>query len=843
MKAGQFTTWSPDTYDLRRRRAAVDGYVPLLAVAIAVGAGIAVDRCVVSLGMAWLLVAVAALASWLIAWRRYKNERATMLLLLAVFALAAGWGHANWRLFSQHELGRFANQLSTPVCVEAIATESAETRAAPPPNAYRAIPQGETSRLRLQVIQLRNGQRWQSAAGECDLVIDGHLTGIRPGDRLRLFAQMREPAAASNPGQSSYAKAAQRERRLAMLRTESPDCVAVIARGESWSLRKTTNQIRQQLRHTINTNLPPHEASLAMAMLLGDRDQLSQATAERFRRTGAMHVLVVSGLHVGTLAAAFYLLMRWGWVPRRRVLSLVMGLALVYAIVAGGRPPVIRAVVLAEAVCLAMLTGRRAIALNSLAAGAIIVLAINPSDLFGSGPQLSFLATATLISFGTWHLRQQKTPDPIDRLLISARPWYNQAVRGVGSAAWLLIAATAAVWCTSAPLLLHEFHLLSPVAIPMSVAVFPLVAVIVTSGFAMLVSDLIFPTLASYPAGICEAATHWLDRCLAKADALPLAHGWFPAPDGWWTLGVYAMLATAALGRAKPWIPKLTARLALAWIPLAFVPSLVEMTQERPLRCTTINVGHGVSVLIETPSGANLLYDAGSLGSPDYATETIAGVLWSRGITRIDALLLSHADVDHFNGTPGLLDRFDIRAVYTPPRMLPPADDTTDRSAPAALARLLAARQVPLNELALGDRLNLGDTKAEVLHPNELGVIDTDNANSLVLAIEHAGRRLLLPGDLEGAGMTALLMQEPYHCDVLLAPHHGSRRSDPPGFAAWCSPRWVVVSGGLSSNPAATDAGQSYAQAGANVVRTSQLGAITLLLGERGIDCKVFRER
>jgi competence protein ComEC len=98
------------------------------------------------------------------------------------------------------------------------------------------------------------------------------------------------------------------------------------------------------------------------------------------------------------------------------------------------------------------------------------------------------------------------------------------------------------------------------------------------------------------------------------------------------------------------------------------------------------------------------------------------------------------------------------------------------------------------------------------------------------LGVEYAGKRLLLPGDLESPGMEDLMAELPYDCDILLAPHHGSRRSDPPGFAVWSTPEWVVISGGGGDDIA--DVQRTYERAGANVLATIRSGAIELTIGK-----------
>lgn len=115
-----------------------------------------------------------------------------------------------------------------------------------------------------------------------------------------------------------------------------------------------------------------------------------------------------------------------------------------------------------------------------------------------------------------------------------------------------------------------------------------------------------------------------------------------------------------------------------------------------------------------------------------------------------------------------------------------------------------------------------------------------DNANSLLLTVEFAGRRTLLTGDLESPGIERVISDPPLDCDVLLAPHHGSPLSDPPGFAAWTTPEWVVMSGGL---PERTLLAQlSYQRSGAAVAHTEVHGAVTCLITSGGIDVHTFRD-
>lgn len=110
--------------------------------------------------------------------------------------------------------------------------------------------------------------------------------------------------------------------------------------------------------------------------------------------------------------------------------------------------------------------------------------------------------------------------------------------------------------------------------------------------------------------------------------------------------------------------------------------------------------------------------------------------------------------------------------------------------------------------------------------------VGSDNANSITLAVEYAGRRVLLPGDLETPGLEDVIAELPVDCDVLMAPHHGSRRSDPPGFAAWSTPEWVVISGGADADG---EVEATYSDSGAKVLNTGKLGAVEFCIGRNRI--------
>lgn len=149
---------------------------------------------------------------------------------------------------------------------------------------------------------------------------------------------------------------------------------------------------------------------------------------------------------------------------------------------------------------------------------------------------------------------------------------------------------------------------------------------------------------------------------------------------------------------------------------------------------------------------------------------------------------------------------------------------------------------MPLREVWMNDRLQAADSGVviDVLHPPRTGVAGRDNANSILLRVEYAGHSILLPGDLESPGIEAVLAEPPLDCELLLAPHHGSANSDPPGFAAWCTPEWVVFSGGHQASLGELTAA-SYRDVGAQVLHTADLGATRFSLGQDWLKVSTYR--
>jgi competence protein ComEC len=820
------------------RRAALR-YHPLVQVFVAVCAGIVLDRVAANVGApvgvgVWLLLTGLMAAAWFIGQQRNHVRIASCMLLSSVACLAGAWHHLQWFLFAADEIALVAQPELTPVCIEVVAQHAPRFQPGAKYDPLNPVVRGAQSRFTARVTALRDQQTWRAASGQITVRADGHVLGVKAGDRLRLFGQLVASSPPLNPGEFDFAAHQRADRVLSHVWLDHPAGVQRLSSGRPDRWLNLLDGSRVRAQQVLHTYLQGDTRDLADALILGQREQLSYAQNDAYFRSGMIHLLSVSGVHVAVLALGLLWALRLGYLRRGMALIGVAVLTTAYAMLIDAEPPAIRATIIVVLGCLALRQGRDARPFNALAAAAIVVLLMNPADLFRAGPQLSFLAAAVLAYMAKFEL-QRLERDPLDELIASTRPWPIRAGRELGRAFVQTMLVSIVIWIVSLPLIVHNFHIATPIALLLTPLLAIPIAITLFSGFGLLLAGILFPPVAPALAWCFERSVTLIESTIQLGLDVPGNHTWLPGANIWIVLVFYGIAIASLVMPAFKHRPRVDfATVAFASFLTLVTPQLLKPDTNGELRCTFLAVGHGCSVLIELPDRRTLLYDAGHLGPPIYGAQSIASALFSRQIRQLDSIIISHADVDHYNAVPELLERLDVQQAWltTPFR----ADGG---AATRVLLQALDKHHVPSADLAAGDRLWVDPRcSLRVLHPPPGGVKGSDNANSIVLLIEYLGRRILLTGDLESPGLELLLNSAPLDVDVLLAPHHGSARSNPPGCAAWCSPEWVVISGGHEAQPQVR---RAYEQAGARVMHTAETGAVTFRIGEEGLKVETFR--
>jgi competence protein ComEC len=811
---------------------------PLVVVAAAVAAGIVAAMLVAMPVIGCWITAVAALALW---WRSARLGRvaAAAYLLLAIASTAAGWTTARWRLFAADDLAWSLGDRPAPVAVEGriVSAPRPLPRASDP---LRGGGRPPSSDCMFEVTAVRDGVAWRRCSGRAVVVIAGPPPEVAAGTRCRVWGRALRPASPGNPGEFDQRARARQERALSVIRVEG-DGIERLAAAAWPAATARLEGARERGAAALRRHLSAERGPLATALLLGTREALLPETTESFMVTGTVHILSISGLHVALLAAGLFAIARFFRLSRGATLVTVSVATGLYMLLVGGETPVLRATLLVWLACLGIACGRRATGINALAAVGIVILAWHPPEILRIGSQLSFLSTAVLIGAATAVAARRRDDDPIERLIDRSRSEPHRWLRRRGRDAFDALLIGAAVWLATAPLVARHFHVFSPVGLFLNPLIAPLVGVAMVGGFVCLLAAPICWPVAAAGGMVCDGALAGVEFAVGATAGIPGAFHWVAGPPMWWTTGWYVGIvavllwgAVARLGQARTW-----AAAAALWVGVGLLITPLAARPVPALEVIAASMGHGCGLVVRGPAGQCLVYDAGRLGAGVAAGRGLSAVLWSEGIGTIHTLVISHADTDHFNGVPDILDRFEVGRVVVPEAFL------ASRS-PAVveiLARFAAAR-IPVSVASAGDEIPFDPLcRVRVLHPRSAAVpaAATDNESSLVVSVESAGRRVLLTGDLEGGALDRFVATGPGRCDVLVAPHHGSPASLPPVLARATTPRWVIVSG--AAGPRFDEVRLAYATAAgadrpARVLRTE--GAIRLRLTAAGTEGSQF---
>jgi len=830
---------------------------PLVVIAGAVIAGSAVGPGIAGLGppgcaraaaLGCWLGAAAACAAWALCFRSGREAAAAAALLAAIGSTAAGWAVARDRLFRGDDLAWSLGERARPVAVEGIVVDSPRRLTLPAPAVADGPTIGPSSECVVAITKVRRGAAWKPASGRAAVIVAGEPPDVVSGCRVRIVGRGLRPGHALNPGEYDFRERARAVRCLSIVRCQSRDCLAAIEQPAAWSPAALLDRVRIAGAATLARHCGGR-AGLAAALLLGSREALPADDTQRYLVTGTIHILSISGLHVGILAVGLFKLLAFVGLGRSRaILAVAVGTGL-YMVLVGAETPVVRATLLVWLSCLGAALGRSSPALNALAAAAIVVLVMNPADVFFIGPQLSFLSTAVLVGAGGLVPPSGPGDDPIERLIAGSRTPLQRRLHRLGRQAVAVVVTGTAVWLVTAPIVAARFHVVSPIGLVLNPLVAPLVPLAMAWGFLCLLVAPVSDRLAGGCGAVCDATLGCIDRMTEWAATIPGGHAWVAGPPAWWVVGAYAALVIllVALPRDRLARPGTWAVAAALWVGLGLAGGLAGAVL-RPaaagVEVTVAALGHGCGVVVRSPQGRVLVYDAGRLGAPGAARRAMSAVLWSEGHVRIDTLVISHADTDHFNAVPDLLERFAVGEVVVSESFL-----RSDSVAVRDLVRQVHQRRIALRRVRAGDEIPCDPLcRVRVLHQHATAA--DDNQTSLVLAVESAGRRMLLTGDIEGDALAAFVAGDPDACDVLLAPHHGSVTSLPAEIARSTRPEWVVVSGpGGSRWPEVHDAYESAAGAygPARVVKTggpdtdgTARGAVAVSLTAAGVTVRQF---
>lgn len=739
-------------------------------------------------GAAWLWAAPAAVAAML----RIRRLAVPLAMVLG-FCWALGFAHL-----------RLADRLDTEL--EGVDVEAVGVVAGLPTLGERSVRFAFEVESSSHPLPSRVLVSWFRTAFAQDQ--SAVLAGVpHPGERWRFTLRLKRPRGHVNPHGFDY-EAWLLERGIGATGYVRAGGKAAPPLRMGWrnGLRDRIEQARVAVRDRFRRVLGETPAAgILAALAVGDQRAISNEEWRLFGATGVTHLMSISGLHVTMVSGLLAWLVASLWrrwprlalaLPARKAgaLAAIAG-ALGYALLAGFAVPAQRTFWMVTVVALALWSGRIASPARTLALALAVVLLADPWAGLSAGFWLSFGAVALIFLVGVAVRRDE--------------PLVLQWVR----IQWAITVGLA----PAALFLFAQVSLVGPLANAVAI---PLVSIVVTP-LALAAAVLPWDALPSLAAWLVQ----WLLQFLEWCASLPLALWQHPAPPWWCLVAATAGTLWLVAPRGVPWRATGLALMAPAFAWPVATPAVGEAW------VTTLDAGQGLAVLVRTANRA-LLYDAG----PAFGTESDSGeriilpYLRAIGVPRLDALVVTHNDIDHAGGAASVLHALEVDRFLS---SLP---------AGSPLLALSAAERC-----AAGQAWEWDGVRFEVLHPAAGARERRTNNLSCVLKVTARGGAMLLTGDIEREAEEALLARDAaaLRADVLLAPHHGSRTSSSAGFIAAVAPRVAVVPAGYRNrfgHPAA-DVLARYADAGVALRRTDLEGAVTARFLEKGPEIESERRR
>lgn len=765
---------------------------PLLPIAIGLIAGITIDNAL-ALSPPMAVAMAVCVGSILAVFAVRGRSHTALIACIILFATATGAvRHAvRMRYFPPHHIARLADDAPRILTISGrIITPPRIVET--PSDAAIAYAVSPKTRFILDVHHVEGDASIIDAVGRINVSIKEPILRAQLGDDVRITGRLFRPMPPANPGARDWALQNRRAGIHAALSTDHAAAVVTTRRQASQGPAGILDSFRRRaIRFLLNESALEDDpaAGVLTAMVLGQRSRVDQTLNEAFIRTGAAHFLAASGLHVGWLALIGWWFARLVGMSNRQCAAIVALLIIVYVLLAEPRPSILRAGTIGVLACLGIYRSGQSNTLNWLAASAILLLMMNPTDVFRPAFQFSYVAVLSIVylrpvvdSVLTRRIRAFQRLDALDAAVDAAVPIpltpklprkrelvTNELLRAIR----LTLTASLAVWIANVPLAAYHFNRIAPLGWLYNIFLWIPAFIVTAFGFVKVVVGAAFPSSALLTAPLLDAATTcflWLVQHLASIPG-GLVTG--NSPSLLWVVAGYVVIAfriwRPTFFETRRWTIAIYVALILWWI----IPARWVRQDTGALNVWMLAVGDGTGTVIELPDGRAMLFDFGTR-SPFDASFTANAFLAHRAIHEIDTAFVSHANFDHYGAIAKIHAKVPIRTI-----VLCDQFESFVRENDSAWRFLKTMREANVDlEIVDGPRdwTDAAGVRFEIIAPPAKGDRRAPSANdsSQALRLTYQDKSILLTGDQAEWGNGNLLSRDDVSADVLMLPHHGS---------------------------------------------------------------------
>ncbi len=473
--------------------------------------------------------------------------------------------------------------------------------------------------------------------------------------------------------------------------------------------------------------------SVSRALLLGYRQDIDRTVYDAFARTGTLHILALSGMHVGILVMLLVIVLKASGVSRQYWVLWITPILLVYTVATGAASSMVRATIMGVIYFSAMLVRRKPDVVTALSLAALLILLAAPLELFSPGFILSFVAVGGLVTIYPRIMKRWTKADQ-DAAVEPETGWLHASYR-IRTMFISTAAISLSAWLVTLPLIVLISHLISPVALLVNLVMGPLSFVLLLTECLSMLSSALSVQAAITFNHANDVFAQWLLALIDISSKWPAAYFYVAA----WSLAAVTMwylLLLVALSTHR-WPGR------LAWAGLLFmvVVSVGQRSWSNNVHAAVLSCGDANVLLIDGPGNHAVLIDSGSA----YQNRNLLDALRSRGINRIDQLWISRATTDAYGGVAGLLDRMAVDSIVTP------VTGSRQQGFQRTIEQWRSHRSGPrISSWPESDQVELpGGIVMRIMHPIDREGYRDARSSSLVLHISHGHQSVIFAGRIE----------------------------------------------------------------------------------------------
>lgn len=591
------------------------------------------------------------------------------------------------------------------------------------------------------------------------------IPSIKYGDSLYIEGEFKKPEEARNYKGYNYKQYLKTKKIIGTVELEK----AKILKSSNGSF---IHNIQKYIKDTINGTLTDEEGNLLLAILLGDKDKLSEDIQESFKTSNLSHMLAVSGAHVSYIILGLTYVLQNSIIGKKNGKIVCIFFLLVFMAITNFTPSVTRACIMAVLTLFSGIVYRKSDVYTNISVAALITLIFNPYSLLDLGFQLSYGGTIGIIIF-------------IKR--IQEKKSNSKVINYIKQMALVSIYANIII----IPIMMYHFNTVSFTFIISNIMASPILGIIVITGFLFIIASITVKPLTRLIAIFIKPILSILIKISQICSKLPFSNILVVTPYMFNVISYYAIILYCIKSKKNN-----KCKIIICLLIVLILINFIIYIFPQKLRIFFIDVGQGDSTLIITPDKKTVLIDGGGSDSFDVGEKVLLPYLLDRRILKIDYVLISHFDTDHCGGILTIMEKVKVKNIII-------SEQAEHSENYERFKKLMIHKKIRLIEVKKGDKIKIGRySEFKILFPTSRLLSENPlNNNSIVAQFNYNNFKMLFTGDIEKLAEQQILKAEKaeIRADILKVAHHGSKTSSIPEFIKAVKPKIALIGVGKNN--------------------------------------------